>query len=230
MIKKVQITQVAFVIRAKNHNPSLLTHDFLRINKIVDADWVVTSPVFTTDIISHVVYKNGVTIIVQPDQISFKQSIEGEYSHNKVFLQDLALRYLEVFPDINYSAIEINSIGHIEFQSQEELDNYISDYLLRPGDWKNFLNKKPSLSATLIYSFEDYQINVSIEPVLIYDDQKATEKNLGILFAGSIHRDFILDHNSEDKLKPIKERVSLWSDDVNCYISLVNDCLLNEEE
>ncbi|HEY9864732.1 MAG TPA: hypothetical protein V6D21_11205, partial [Candidatus Obscuribacterales bacterium] len=78
--------------------------------------------------------------------------------------------------------------------------------------------------------FEDYQINVSIEPVLIYDDQKETEKNLGILFAGNIYRDFILDHNSEDKLKAIKERVSLWSEDVNYYISLVNDCLLNEDK
>ncbi|VXD17107.1 hypothetical protein PL8927_550205 [Planktothrix serta PCC 8927] len=230
MLGKLQITHLAFVILARNHNPSLLNPDFLRINKIVNTDWAVTSPTFTTDIISQVVYKNGVTIIIQSDKISFEQLIEGEYSENKVLLQDIALRYLEVFPHINYEALEINPKGHIEFQSQEELDHYISDYLLRPGDWKNFLNKKPSLSATFIYSFEDSQINISIDPVLICDDKKATEKNLGILFAGNIYREFNLDHSSEDKLKPLNERVSLWSDDVNRYISLVNDCLLNEEE
>jgi len=230
MLGKLQITQLAFVILARNHNPSLLNPDFLRINKIVNADWAVTSPVFTTDIISQIVYKNGVTIIIQPDKISFEQLIEGEYYENKVLLQDVVLRYLEVFPHINYDALEINPKGHIEFQSQEELDNYISDYLLRPGDWKNFLNKNPSLSATLIYSFEDSQINISIDPVLIHDNQKATEEKLGILFAGNIYRELNLDHSSEDKLKPLNERVSLWSDDVNRYISLVNDCLLNEEK
>lgn len=230
MVNKLQITRLGVVILARNHNPSLLNPDFLKINKIVESDWEVTSPSFTTDTLSQVIYKNGVRIIVQPDQIAFDQLIKDGYSEDKVLLQNVILKYLDVLPHVNYQSIGINPMGHIIFEAQEDLDDYFCNYLLRPGDWKNFSGEQPSLSGTFTYTFDDHQINISLEAVYISEKRDDDNPQLGILFKGNVNRDFELDMKPENKLKLLRERVSLWSKDFNCYISLINNCFLNQED
>lgn len=230
MLAKLQITRLGIVILARNHNPSLLNPDFLKINEIVGSDWEVTSPSFTTETLSQVIYKNGVRIIVQPDQIAFDQLIKDGYSEDKVLLQNVILKYLDVLPHVNYQSIGINPLGHIIFDTQEDLDNYFSNYLLRPGDWKNFSGKQPSLSGKFTYTFEDHEINILMEAVYITEKGNDDDQQLGILFKGNVNRDFELDMKPENKLKLLRERVSLWSEDVNLYISLMNNCFLNQED
>jgi len=230
MVSKLHITRLGIVILARNHNPSLLNPDFLKINEIIESDWEVTSPSFTTDTLSQVIYKNGVRIVVQPDQIAFDQLIKGGYSEDKVLLQNVILKYLNVLPHVNYQSIGINPMGHIIFETQEDLDNYFSNYLLRPGDWKNFSGKQPSLSGTFTYAFDDHQINILMEAVYISEKGNDDDQQLGILFKGNVNRDFELDMKPENKLKLLRQRVSLWSEDVNLYISLMNNCFLNQED
>lgn len=229
MLAKLQITRLGIVILARNHNPSLLNPDFLKINGIVESDWEVTSPSFTTETISQVIYKNGVRIIVKPDQIAFDQLIKDGYSEDKILLQNVILKYLKALPHVNYQSIGINPMGHIIFETQEDLDHYFSNYLLRPGDWKNFLDKPPSLSGTFTYVFDDHQINISLETVYI-SEKRDDDQQLGILFKGNVNRDFELNTASKDKLKPLINKVNLWSEDVNRYIALINQCFLNQED
>jgi hypothetical protein len=230
MLAKLQITRLGIVILARNHNPSLLNPDFLKINEIVGSDWEVTSPSFTTETLSQVIYKNGVRIIVQPDQIAFDQLIKDGYSEDKVLLKNVILKYLDVLPHVNYQSIGINPLGHIIFDSQEDLDDYFSNYLLRPGDWKIFSGKQPSLSGTFTYDFEDHEINILMEAVYISEKGNDDDQQLGLLFKGNVNRNFESDMASQDKLKLLIDKVNLWSGDVNSYIALINHCFLNQED
>ena len=224
MFKQLQITRVSFIILSRNNNPSLLTPDFLRNNKIVKDDWVVDST-FTTDRVSQTVYENEFRIFMQPDRVLFEQFIEDGYSKDKFELKEVVYNFLEALPHINYTALGINPFGHIIFDSQEELDDYIFNHIILPGDWKKFNQQNPEISMVFKYPFEDYNIQVSIENVGVYETKKKTE-NLGVLFEGNIHREFDAQQKNEDRLQSLKNRVELWADDVDTYISLINDCFL----
>ena len=69
-----------------------------------------------------------------------------------------------------------------------------------------------------------------MEAVYITEKGNDDDQQLGILFKGNVNRDFELDMKPENKLKLLRERVSLWSEDVNLYISLMNNCFLNQED
>ncbi len=55
MPSQLQIPQLSILVLARNHNPSILTPDFLKINQIVDDNWQVGSPILTPEQIYQVV-------------------------------------------------------------------------------------------------------------------------------------------------------------------------------
>ncbi len=230
MSENLEITRLAFVILAKSHSPTLLNPDFLIRKNIIDEDWKVDSYTFTTEKLSQVVYQNGIIINVNFDQIYFQQNIEETFSQDEILIDDIIIKYLDVLPHVNYTGIVINIVGHILFDSNTEVENYLSNSIFRPGDWKKFLDQQPTMSANLIYKFQDHQISVSVESVQVSKtNEDAAVKKPAILFNCHIQRDFKEYNNNDERLKMIKDRVTDWDIDVNNLIQLINQFVINKD-
>lgn len=224
MFGNLELTQFSIVIIARNNNPSILNPDFLKINQIVPQDWEISSPIFTTEEISQVTYKNKINIQVQTDRLIFNEAInENNYQG---LTPNIATKYLDVLPHVNYYALGINLISHIIADSPEEIDNYLRELILCPGDWKKFKNVYPNPSFSFNYPFEDHIINITINPAKIKSETTDEYKSV-ILFSGNIHRDFSELEDLEKQRTEIKQFLNFWEKDLENYQNLINNCLLN---
>lgn len=230
MSKEIQITQLSAVILARSHNPSLLNPDFLKTNGIVDKSWIVSAPTFSTEQVSQVIFKEGVSLLLQPDKLIIDQYIEGAFKPENILLSRIASQYFKTLPHVNYIALGINPVGFVPFESEEAVDNYIYNQLLRPGDWKFYPGSILEMSPTFTYIFKDFTIRLSLTKVIKIDDDNSDIKTFGILFSGNIHRDIVLSGASPDRIIPLVERVALWSEDVDSYLSIINNCLLSNSQ
>jgi len=222
MQNDLRLSQISVVILAKNHNPSILNPDFLRINGIVPDDWEVDTPTFSSEEISQVTYSNGFQINMDLENLVFLQSYKS--SSIAMCIPDIACKYLKKIDYVNYYALGINPIAHILAASDLESENYIRESLLKPGEWKQFLGVKPVASVSLAYELNDSLIRLSIGAATFVDADNDTEEFPVILFSGNIHRDF---DEEQSNTEAIKQRILNLSGDLETYFSLIRTCFLN---
>ncbi|MEB3188876.1 MAG: hypothetical protein VKL42_00850 [Snowella sp.] len=230
MSKEIQITQLSLVILARSHNPSLLNPDFLKINGIIDENWITAAPTFSTEQVSQVIFKEGISLILQPDKLIIDQNIEGDFKPENIFLPKIACQYLKTLPHVNYIAFGINPISFVPFESEESVDNYVCNQLLRPGDWKFYQDSTLEVSPNFTYMFKDFIIRLGLTKVIKIDDENPDIKTFGMLFSGNVHRDIVLTGASQDRIIPLIDRVDLWYEDVNSFLSIINNCLLSNSQ
>jgi len=65
MPKRLIISELAIVVAAQNHNPTILNPDFLKHSQIVPKEWVLREPPLCTEPLARVAYTNGVTLVAQ---------------------------------------------------------------------------------------------------------------------------------------------------------------------
>lgn len=127
MNDSLQIQELAITIAAKNHNPAVLTADFLKHSGIVPEDWELAQQPVTSSRASQVIFQNGVNIIAQPNQIVFSEPIATK-DVQEVKAQQVASKYLQTLPNGDYQAVGINFRDYVTFpglQLEDEANNYI---------------------------------------------------------------------------------------------------------
>ncbi len=225
MLNNLRIAQFTIVILAKNHNPTIINPDFLRVNNIVPANWELDKPIFTLEELSQVIYTNGVSIVAQTDRVTFSQFIPADYTDSDIFIPGICNSYITVLPHVNYSGFGINFTGHILTDSVNEQSQYMLDFLLRSGDWKYFRGVHPNPYLTLVYNLDDCKITVSISPALVKDEDSGLDSAPVILFQGNFDRDI---SPGSGKIEILKSKISDWKSDLSSYVSLVQSHLLPE--
>jgi hypothetical protein len=68
-----EFKQLAIVVVAKNHNPTILNPDFLIRNAIVPEDWETSDNPVCTDPVAQVAFTSGVTITAEFNKIVFAE-------------------------------------------------------------------------------------------------------------------------------------------------------------
>lgn len=222
MQNDLRLSQISVVILAKNHNPSILNPDFLRINGIVPDDWEVDTPTFSSEEISQVTYSNGFQIGMDLENLVFRQRYQSPLI--EIYISDVAYNYLAKIPYVNYYALDISPIAHILAASDLESENYIRESLLKSGEWKQFLGVNPVASVSLAYELNDSLIRLAISAATAVDSDNDTEEFPVILFSGNIHRHF---DNEQSNTEAIKQRILNLSGDLETYFSLIRTCFLN---
>ena len=61
----LDIQELAAVVVARNHNPTILNPDFLKYNNIVPANWELAESPLCTPPVAQVKYTNGISIVAQ---------------------------------------------------------------------------------------------------------------------------------------------------------------------
>lgn len=167
------------VILAKNHNPTIVSKEWLTQKEILTGEIVsfVHTPAFSvteTDIF---------TFIVDPErlQISIKENI----SENIEILSKIAKAYITKLPETPYTAIGFNYLYNIATE-RKSLKNILS-----PNDekFKNLFSEDYQLGGSIRFKFENFLVIINFR----------SEND------GKIVADFNFNFNSEDVGKIIEK-------------------------
>ena len=194
------------VLAAKNHNPTVLNPDFLRFNEIVPKEWELETPPLCLEPVAQVAYQNGVTIIAQPQRVSFSQSITNEGKDLRI--PAIATKYAAVLPHVNYTAVGINPTGHIDFgEDAEETRRFVMNKFLQQAEWLNFGKGPARASIKLTLPLDKWLFNISVEEGLV--QMPGRKSSRVVVFAGNFHAD-VRGESANERVKVLQQYLSDW--------------------
>jgi hypothetical protein len=207
---------LAIVILAKNHNPTILNPDFLKYNKIVPEDWSLASAPICAEVVSEVIYTNGVQVTAQFDKLVFRQLYEDNASAH-LLVPDIAAQYVHTIRHVDYRAIGINPKGYVITDSQEKASQFVLQKCIAPGPWKEFPSEPQSASVKFVYPCTNGIISVFVEDASLTLSER--ESKPVVSFNANVHRD--LSAFGEDRLERMIEILHATQQDVDMFRELV---------
>ena len=100
------LASISVVVTANNHNPSILTPEFLASQGIVPPDWEVLDSM-TTPGFSAVNYKGRIQWILDQGVLRIIESYEGEFQ-DSYEVHDLATKYIDKVRVVPYRGLGLN--------------------------------------------------------------------------------------------------------------------------
>lgn len=223
MSKTIQIQELAIAITAKGLNPNVVNLDFLKYSNIISSDWELARPPVQTKNLTQLVFQNGIAIVTQPNRIVFAEAIDQKDIQQAIISQ-LAVKFIEKLPNIEYQAVGINPKGFVTFTESNGATNYVLKNLLASGEWREFGKTPVKAAMQLAYTLEDYILNLTINEGLL---KIAEEKSLpAVLFSGNFNYN-IVGNNPQERLEYLHRIIQNWKQNLETYQQLINDKFLS---
>lgn len=187
---ETKLDSVSVVIVAREHNPAIVSEEFLKKNGIVPRDWetVDNQPVFTTPAYSVVSFKNGVLWDVNPTICTISERVEGGFK-DSYLTRESAKKFVETLPHVPYLAVGINWHIFFEFKTREKLLAWVKGHFLKEGGWQgrtNLVHFGFRIGTNCTFSLEtdkDPKDKISVICNFHTDISKAEDKARGIFSA-----------------------------------------------
>jgi hypothetical protein len=225
-MKKINLQELALVIAVKEIDPTLITPEFLKYSQVVPADWEVAGQPIRNFQGSQVTFQNGVSVIAQPQRISFAELAVDKEADALISAQ-LAVKLVDVLPSLNYVGVGINLRGYIDFGSDtRQARDFMFQNLLAPGAWKQLGNAPVQAGINLGYTFDDRRLNLTINEATLQTPDRQT--NEIALFNGNFDYDVATTIAPAAHTQRIKQIVSNWQRDFELYKEVVGQFMLTE--
>jgi hypothetical protein len=226
-MEKIHIQELAIVIAVKQLDPTLVTPDFLKYSRIVPNDWEVVGEPIRSFQGSQITFQNGISVIAQPQRISFAELIVDR-EPSTVLSPQLAGNLTDVLANLNYIGIGINFRGYISFGTDKrKVREFIFQNLLAPGGWQQLGNAPVQAGINLGYTFEERRLNLTInEATLQVPEQEA---NAIALFSGNFDYDLAATAPLAVHPQRVKQIIGNWERDLELYKDVVSRFMLPAE-
>jgi len=147
------------VMLAKNHNPSIVSKDWLTQKKIIEEEVnkFTHTPVFS------LVETTNFTFIVDPDRLQI--SVKNITPENVKNLPKITERHINQLPETPYTAIGLNYIFHIISAKQSLKDVFSTD----EKKFRELFSHDYQLGGVIRFKFEEFLVRVNLLPL---DDDK----------------------------------------------------------
>ncbi|MDB9526069.1 hypothetical protein PN498_08730 [Oscillatoria sp. CS-180] len=212
------IQDLSIALAVPNHNPALLTPDFLVGTGIVPADWELAIPPIVNSQGSRIVFQNDITFVAQPGSINFAQAIEADTTA-PITIAEIAYKYAKTLTNLEYQAVSIQPKCFLPFETQPDgARKYITNTLLAEGPWKQPLSKPMRASLKLIYPLKDSELRVTITEAQL--KRPNHEPVMTVMFAGTFA--YTLDEETpEARLGQLKTILDNCQSDFETFQKLV---------
>ncbi|MUG98760.1 hypothetical protein F7734_43295 [Scytonema sp. UIC 10036] len=209
----------ALVFAAKNHSPSILNPDFLKYSGIVPQDWNLARQPIYTNSAAQVIFTNGISIIAEPNRVIFMEPI-GDKAMSELNIAEIARKYVQTLPNIEYEAVGINPRGYVSFAGSPDAARlYMTETLLSPGAWQSAGDSPMRASLNLVYKFQRAPFYLSItEAALRNEDETSTPI---VLFSGSFSYE-LSGENGAEKINSLHQAIDNWQVDLETYSDIIN--------
>jgi hypothetical protein len=217
---KLEILNTSVVVLAKHHNPTILHPSFLASEGIVPSDWEVSEQPVSTPVFAMVKYKNGIVFNVEQNKFRVsRDELKDDVGESQ--LPDLACKYVQKLPHVNYQALGINFKGFIECAESEKL---VMDRFLKPGI-ADFNGAHPQASGfRFVYRLNDVRLRLSFDSGKVKLADNENERS-GILIDANYH----LDLSGRNIHEEIKHATSQYSAHYNHFTKATRSILALED-
>ena len=218
--EKFEIRELAIVLAAQNHNPTVLNPDFLKYTKIVPDTWELKEPPICIEPMAKVAFNNGISITADLDKVSFIENIENV---DEIRIVEISEKYAKELPHVHYTAIGINPKGHIIFDTIDNAKSFIADTFINSGTWSKFENNRIGAGVRFSYKFDQTTFNVSVGVSM----WKVSEKELlpVVLFSTNFHH-MVIGESKEEKLDSISKIIKDCQVDIDIFKEFIGDLSL----
>jgi hypothetical protein len=225
-MKKINLQELALVIAVKEIDPTLITPEFLKYSQVVPADWEVVGNPIRNFQGSQVTFQNGVSVIAQPQRISFAELAVDKEADTLISAR-LAVKLVDVLPSLNYVGVGINLRGYIDFGSDtRQARDFMFQNLLAPGAWKQLGNAPVQAGMNLGYTFDDRRLNLTINEATLQTPEGQTSAIA--LFNGNFDYDVATTVAPAAHTQRIKQIVSNWQQDLKLYKEVIGQFMLTD--
>lgn len=228
MAQHLDIQELSIVVAVSNHNPMMLTVDFLKGSGIVPTDWELARPPVLSQGSAQVSFRNGINIVAQPGMITFSQAMTADAKLEQVMVAEVAQKYVKALPNLDYRAIGINPRRFVSFgDSPDAAHKYITERILAPGGWQQVGDAPMQAGINLVYSVNGVPLRLGInEARLQMPEQEAIP---AVLFAGNFHHELAVE-NGADRLSALERQIENWRVDWDAYQDILNTKFLTQTE
>lgn len=210
----LEILNTSVVVLAKQHNPTILHPSFLVSEEIVPSDWEVDEPPVSTPVFAIVKYKNGIVFNVDENKFQVTDNqIKDDFRKSQV--SDLACKYAQKLPHVNYKAVGINFKGFVECAKPETI---IIDRFLKPGVANFNSNRPKAFGLRIVYELADARLRLSCDSGRVKRAENEKERN-GILIDANYHMDL----PGNDVREEIKEAILLFSEYCDNFVNVTGN-------
>ncbi|MEA5536188.1 hypothetical protein [Crocosphaera sp. XPORK-15E] len=222
-----EIQELAIAISAKNINPTMLSQEFLKQTGIVPNEWELGKQPVLGPNLSQVTFQNGVSIVAQPRNITFMESI-GTKNPSELNIPNIARQYVDKLSNAEYQGLSISPKSLIPFPGSENgARNYITRTLLSPGPWQDYGKAPVQAGLNLLYQLDRCQFSLSINEAKIQmPDQSSIP---ALLFAGNFNYN-VGSNSPQEILEQLKKGIDDWSSDLKDFQEIVNQRFLAQQQ
>jgi hypothetical protein len=219
-MQKINLQELAIVIAVKEIDPTLVTPEFLKYSQIIPTEWEVAGQPARSFQGSQVTFKTGVTVITQPQRISFAELVDNRAPAD-LEIPKLAEKMVAVLPNLSFVGVGINMRGYIDFGTERHrLREFMFQNLLAPGAWQHLGNAPVQAAINLGYTFDERRLNLTINEATI---QTAEAQVTSIaLFAGNFDYDLVNTIAPAAHTQRIQQLVINWQRDLELYQEVVS--------
>lgn len=181
---EVLLKNTNIVILASNHNPSIVSKEWLTQRKIIEEE--VNK--FTHTPIFSLVETTNFTFVVDPDRLQI--SVKNITPENVESLPRIVERHINQLPETPYTAIGLNYIFHIISAKQSLKDVFSTD----EKKFRELFLDNYQLGGVIRFKFDDFLVAINLLPL---ENDK-------------ISADFNFHINSRD-IEKIREKLRVYS-------------------
>ncbi|QUY45865.1 hypothetical protein [Acaryochloris marina] len=217
MSQALVVQEIGISLAAKDLNPSALNPDFLKYSDIIPSDWELARPPVYTNQVVQIVFKNGLSLIAQPNRVDFVESVPtGQDRDSQV--HKIAQQYVQKLPKVDYQGVSINARAHTKFANTSEAHRYLTTQLLTPGSWSD--NEAGPVQAAIQMGFpqERGQLNLSINQAEL--KRSETESEAAILFSGNFNYE-LEGETPENRLNDVQQLIGRWDSCIQTFEKVV---------
>ena len=228
MNQELVIQDLVIVIAAKNHKPSLLNPDFLKCSGIVPSNWELAREPINANNVSQVVFTNGITITAEPQRVILAQPIK-DVDVESILIPEIARKYAQALPNMEFEAIGINPRGYVPFSSGEDTARqYITHTLLSPGAWQSEGEEPMRASLNLVYKLQRAPFYLTVTEAALRAEAEGETNTPIIMFSGSFSYELNGENNAEKLLK-LNSVFDNWQSDLEDYKNIISNKFLAQK-
>jgi hypothetical protein len=233
----LEIPELAIVVAAQQHNPTILSAEFLAYNDIVPGDWTPSEDRFSTPVLSQVDYEDqGVSISCQPDKIVFTRANGDIRNSTEPDVAALAIAYVSALPHVQYTEVAIMIDGHVVVeQGMEEARRQVIDHYVAKGPWCDYGNGVEDAMVNLAFKFEGIGLRVAIFPALFVvpaiggsEGGEDTEREIPVIRYSANFQIGVEGEGRDQRIANLVERLGRWREWLETYLELVEQRLMVE--
>ncbi|BAY21488.1 hypothetical protein NIES2100_12420 [Calothrix sp. NIES-2100] len=227
MNRTLTLQNVGIAIATKNHNPSVLTPDFLKYSGIVPDDWELAQQPVVSKQASQVVFNNALSIVAQPQLLNFLEVVINK-EITDIQAPGITHSYIKALPNVEYQAIGVNLKGYI-LESQLGSNQTVQDYmnsLLAPAAWQEVGNAPVLPTIQLAFTLDRCEFSLGITEGKLYVTEQETVPI--VLFTGNFSY-AVTGNSKEEKLQSLHKLIDNWQTDLKDYVEIINTKFLQPE-